>query len=210
LWWQNVLLKTDVGFNRKEKMNIHLNLEEGASGDWKLEKFSVSEQQAKFHNMRELFHSHRFINPGNYWRLVYKGEIIMSNTSSEIADHYNFIKKAKGKILIAGLGLGMVVKALLDKDCVSHITIVEKSSDVINLVAPFYKDKRISIINQDIFSFNPKEVYDFAWFDIWTYIMSDNYKDMIRLNRKFGQFAKVKEHWCYNQCKRLYKHDLLN
>jgi len=191
-------------------MNIHLNLEEGSSGDWKLEKFSISEQQASIFNMRELFNSRRFINPGNYWKLVYKGETVMSNTSAEIKDHANFINMAKGKILIAGLGLGMVAKALLDKDCVSHITIVEKSSDVIKLVAPFYQDKRISIINQDIFNFNPKEVYDFAWFDIWTYIMSDNYKDMIMLNRKFGRFAKVKEHWCYNQCKRLYKHDLLN
>lgn len=190
-------------------MNIRLNLEEGASGDWKLEKFSVSEPQAKFHNMRELFHSHRFINSGDYWRLVYKGEVVMSNTPAEIIDHSSFIAKAKGKVLIAGLGLGMVAKALLDNDCVSHITIVEKNSDVINLVSQFYNDKRISIIHQDIFDFNPTDVYDFAWFDIWTYISGDNYKDMQRLNRKFGNFAKVKEHWCYDQCKRLYKNDLL-
>lgn len=189
-------------------MDIELNLQEGQSGDWKLEKFSVTEKQANSYNMREIFHQRRFIKPGDYWRLVYKGVIVMTNTPAEIIDHASFIRKAKGNILIAGLGLGMVAKALLDADRVAHITIVEKSEDVIKLVAPFYQDSRITIVNQDIFDFKPKEVYDFAWFDIWTYITSDNYNDMKRLNRKFGRYAKVKEHWCYDECKKVANYEL--
>ncbi len=57
----------------------------------------------------------RYIEPGVYYKLTYKGEVIMSNTPAEVNDHLPFIKKANGKVLIAGLGLGMVITELLKK-----------------------------------------------------------------------------------------------
>lgn len=186
-------------------MKIDLDLCEGSCGEWSLEKFNVSELDAKSFNLRECVHRRRFISSGIYWKLVHRGETIMSNTPAEISDHQDFIMKANGNILVAGLGLGMVVKALLKKDNVLHITVVEKSSDVIKLVAPFYQDNRVSIINNDIFDYKPACKFDFAWFDIWTYISEDNYKEMVKLNRQFGRYVKMKEHWCYNQCRAMAK-----
>lgn len=186
-------------------MKIDLKLQEGTSGDWRVEKFTLTEADAKMYNIREAINGRcRFIFAGTYWRLRYKKEIVMSNTPAEIDDHIRFISKAKGNVLIAGLGLGMVLKALLDKPEVHHITVVEESDDVIKLVSPFYQDKRVTIVHQDIFDYNPTETFDFAWFDIWTYICEDNYIDMKRLDRKFVKYAKVRKHWCYEECKKRY------
>lgn len=131
----------------------------------------------------------------------------MSNTPAEIRDHIGFIYQAKGNVLIAGLGLGMVLKALLEKGDVTHITVVEKSEDVIKLVSPFYQDERVTIIHEDIFNYKPEEIFDYSWFDIWTYICGDNYDDMKRLNRKFSRSVRNKGYWCYDECKQAYKND---
>lgn len=56
---------------------------EGKSGDWKVEKFDVSEQQAKIFNVLTAFKpgmSHRLIDPGAYKRLICDGSTVMSNT----------------------------------------------------------------------------------------------------------------------------------
>lgn len=188
-------------------MKIDLDLKEAQCGDWKIEKFTVSDNQAKYHNLYEVTHHGRFIESGTYWKLLHRREVVMSNTPAEIRDHIGFIFRAKGNVLIAGLGLGMVLKALLEKDDVTHITIVEKSEDVIKLVSPFYKDERVTIVHEDIFNYKPREIFDYGWFDIWTYICSDNYDDMKRLNRKFARSVKEKGHWCYDECKREYKND---
>lgn len=182
-------------------MKIDLNLQEGVSGDWSVEKFSISEQEAKSFNLYEALHGRRFISSGTYWRLKCQNEVVMSNTPAEITEHENFINYAKGNILIAGLGLGMVIKALLDKPDVTHITVVEKSADVIKLIAPFYSSDKVTIVHEDIFHYRPQCIFDYAWFDIWTYISADNYTDMKRLNRKFAKFVTKIGHWCFMECK---------
>lgn len=188
---------------------IDLKLKEASSGDWRIEKFTINNDEAKKYNIREAVNGrNRFIDSGTYWRLRHKGEIIMSNTPAEIQDHLRFISKASGNILVAGLGLGMVLKALLEKQDVIHITVVEKSDDVIRLVAPFYDCDRVVIVHQDIFDYKPKEIFDYAWFDIWTYISDANYKEMKRLNRKFARSVKIKKHWCYEECKMRYKYGI--
>lgn len=79
----------------------------------------------------------------------------MSNTPDEIRDFQSFVRKAKGKILINGLGLGVLLKALLEKEDVTQITVIEKSEDVIKLVSGSITDKRVSIINADAFEYKP-------------------------------------------------------
>ncbi len=55
-------------------------------------------------------------------------------------------------MLINGLGLGMVLHAILQKDDVTHVTVIEKEQDVINLVAAsFATDLRVEI-NADAMS----------------------------------------------------------
>lgn len=82
-------------------MKIELNIKEGESGDWKVSTFSISAEQAKTFNLRCIMNrNRRYIEPGVYYKLTYKGEVIMSNTPAEVNDHLPFIKKQMEKYLL--------------------------------------------------------------------------------------------------------------
>lgn len=190
-------------------MKIDLNLQEGQSGDWKLSKFSVSENEARLFNIHCAINGYpqRGIQAGEYWKLTRGGTIVMSNTPAEILDHIKFIQEAQGKVLIAGLGLGMVLQEVLKKDSVIKVTVVEISKDVINLVAKSYQDPRLEIINEDIFNFKPTEHYDFGWYDIWDDISGDEYEEMKKITRKLSRFVSKSDCWCKNESKKRAKHE---
>jgi len=191
-------------------MKINLDLKPGKCGDWEVKQFHVSEEDARWSQVRNAVNGHgeRAVSAGDYWMLTERGEIYMSNTPAEVMDHWPFIRVAKGSVLIAGLGLGMVIKALLDKESVTRIVVVEKSEEVINLVGWAYeKDPRVEIVKSDIFDYKPKEHFDYAWFDIWPYITGDNYPEMKRLHRKFARHATVKDSWCRAMCQRRWKYE---
>ena len=187
-------------------MKIDLNLTPGKSGDWEVKKFTVSEEEARWSAVREAINGHRQrrVTAGTYWMLPERGSLYMSNTPAEVSDHWHFIREAHGKVLIAGLGLGMVVQALLDKNACERIVVVEKSDDVIRLVGPAYNYPNVEIVHSNIFDYKPTEHFDYAWFDIWPDISGDQYPEMKRLHRKFARSVTVKDSWCRKECKRLY------
>lgn len=186
-------------------MKIELDLKEGKCGDYELKQFTVSAKEAEIHWLRCIFNGRdsRALLPGTYWRLMHKGEIIMTNTPAEVMDHIPFIKKANGNVLVAGLGLGMVVHELLKKPEVKRITVVEISNEVIKLVGNSYKDPRLEIVNADIFAFEPSHKYDYGWYDIWNYICEDNYPEMVSLMKRLLSHVIVQDCWCMQECKSL-------
>lgn len=187
-------------------MQINIEVPEGKSGNWKVEEFEVTKDDAKLCAMRSIFnHGRGRLPEGKYKRLYRGGVLVMSNTPDEIRDFMWFVHKAKGKVLVNGLGLGVLLKALLEKEEITQITIIEKSEDVIKLVAPTYlKDKRVKIINEDAFDYKPEkgEKFDCVWHDIWDYITSDNLPEMAKLHRKYGRRTQYQESWCKNECLR--------
>lgn len=183
---------------------IDIKVPIGRSGEWCVEEFEVSEMEAKMHNLN--CHG-RPILPRKYKRLKRGQTVVMSNTPMEIYDIEEFISEAKGKILIAGLGLGVLVEGLLSKKEIIKLVAIEKSQDVINLVAPIFKnDSRVEIINADIFKYDVNgQHYDYGWFDIWDNICGDNWEEMKILKRKFARSIKVKYFWCEYETKRASK-----
>lgn len=162
----------------------------GKSNEWVIEEFEVKERELS--QIISLFKTGRGVPAGKYKRLKRGSTIVMSNTPDEIRDFSYFTQVANGSILINGLGIGCVLKVLLDKPEVTKITVIEKSEDVINLVAPHFNDNRLTIINADAFTYKPPkdEKYDFVWHDIWDYICADNLKEMSKLHRKYGRKTK--------------------
>ena len=190
-------------------MEIEVNIPNGESGAWKIEEFEVSEKDVEIFNLRAMFHPGcRIMYPGKYKKLTRNGEVIMSNTHSEIEDHSHFIYNAKrygGNILINGLGLGVALIEILKSDLVKKVTVVEKSEDVIKLVAPYFSnDKRVKIIHADALEFKPpkEEFYDFVWHDIWDDITADNLPEMRKLHRKYGKKTNWQGSWCRDLCER--------
>ena len=181
-------------------MKIEVNVPNGESGSWLVEDMVVSQSDADFETMRAAFcSSSRPIQPGPYKRLVRNGTTVMSNTSAEISDHRYFIMKAKRceHVLINGLGLGVALTAILESDIVKTVTVIEKSEDVINLVAKSFTDPRVSIVHADAFEFKPPKGkrYGAVWHDIWDGICADNLPEMTKLHRKYGRRCDWQGSW---------------
>lgn len=184
-----------------------VDVPEGQSGNWKVELFEVTERDAEFHNLRAFMHpGGRPIVPGTYTRLARNGHVVMSDTKAEIDDHAEPIRRANnGRALVNGLGLGVILQGILDEPEIEHLTVIEKSSDVIALVAAHWLDRygdRLTIIHADAFDWQPpKNIrYCVAWHDIWDDITSDNLPDMHRLHRKYGRRCVWQGSWCRYLC----------
>lgn len=177
--------------------NIADIVPEGTSGNVRIEHLVVDEEGSKFTRIREAVNPGRseYVAPGKYARLYVDGELMMSDTAMERRSNIGAVVGAKGHVLIAGLGLGMIVHPIAAKKEVKSITIIEKSSDVIKLVAPTLPNKA-KAIEGDIFVWTPEKgtKYDSLYFDIWAGICTDNLDDMAKLNRRFARF-KAPDAW---------------
>lgn len=177
-----------------------VDVPEGISGDWSVSKFTVIEKDPRA--ISYALHG-RPVPPGNYTRLMKKGEWepIMSDTPAEIIDHLGFICQAKGRCLLNGLGLGVVLKALLSKPEVTHIDVVEIEQDVINLVWPTYKNaSKATLYHANAFTIQwPKGTkWDCAWHDIWSSICTNNLPEITQLKHKYAHKVKYQKGWLEN------------
>ena len=85
----------------------------------------------------------------------------------------DYARNSIGRVLVAGLGLGLVTHELLDNVDVDSITIVEKNKDVIDLISPLLpkaEDVKFQIINKDFYDFvhDSEEDFDRIIVDLWT------------------------------------------
>jgi len=193
-----------------------VDVPEGRSGAWAIEHFEITEKEAKFSQLRAAINTSgrgRSVTAGTYTNLVHyitsdQGLVshvvtIMSDTEAEIRDHLRVIYKAKGHVLIHGLGIGMVAKACLSKPEVESVTVVELQPDVIKLVGPWLEglaakaNKRLTIIQGDAFTWKPpkEQKWDIVWHDVWNEICTDNLPQMSKLHRRFGKRCSWQDSW---------------
>jgi len=162
-------------------------------GDYRLQPYRVSPADAQMFNFREALHAHRFITAGKYTALTQQGSIWMTDTPAELVDHIPFVEHVYyhgGYVLVLGLGLGMVVQAVLEMPHVQGCTVVELSPEVIQLVAPTYKrryGKRLNVVNADALSWEPDHLYSAVWADIWPSLSGDNLPEVARLKRRYKE-----------------------
>jgi hypothetical protein len=184
---------------------------EGQSGDWFIKRFEVSLSDAVWDRIRS--NGVRYTPEGKYTGLYRKDPdfnsrvVVMSDTPDEIYDHAAPIQNATGNVLIVGLGLGMLLNALAMKPDITHITVIEKSPDVLTLVREHYQkkyDTRIEFIQADIFEWDPPPGvhWNYIWFDIWDTISSENLLQMSQLHKKFKKFTEQDAFWCQKLCQR--------
>lgn len=185
-----------------------ITVPEGKSGDWSVERFAISRDDA----LIALFsYKNRAPFPGEYTRLRCNGAVIMSDTYAEKMDHWEPIHMACRHILINGLGLGYVLLKCMEKPEVERATVVEISPDVIKLVWPHYKKMfgdKIEIIQADAMTWKPpKDIrYGMVWHDIWNNICGDNYEQMKTLHRRYGRRCDWQGSWCRNETMELSKY----
>lgn len=187
---------------------IPVSVPDGRSGQWTVSTIEVTEAQARLDNMRNAMRGQRYLDvkPGFYKRLAHdKRGCVMSNTPMEIYTNSSFIYRAKGNVLVNGLGLGVVLTAILAKAEVERVTVIEISQDVIALVAPHFQSaidaERLRIVHANCYEYTPPkgEKYDAVWHDVWDTICVDNLAEMTRLKRKYARRARWQGCWAEDE-----------
>lgn len=188
-----------------------VDVPEGICGPWRIQRFTVDAAGARAHNQiaaRDAFMTRRLtrsIVPGDFTRLCFGNDIVMSDTPAELREHAAIVRAARGQVLINGLGLGVVVAACLEKPEVDLVTAVELAPEVIALVGPHYTARygaRLRIVQADALTWEPPEGARYAavWHDIWPDVSLENLLPMRQLREKYRHRADWQGCWCYLDC----------
>ena len=166
-------------------------------GSAAITKFIFKDSDNPLYNARVMFKSGRIfrVEDGEYVRLHIDKDLVMSDTHMERLTNMEFVNNAKGRVMIAGLGIGLIINAIIDDPLVTEILVVEKNQDVIDIVSPKFKNEKLKIVCADIFEYKigKSEKFDTIYFDIWTDIMVENIEEIKTLHRKFRINKKSKE-----------------
>lgn len=174
---------------------------DGRCGDWYIETRAYTQEQSDDLLARAQDGNCGYIAwspPGvdHKWLGYPRLAEAMSDTCSELSYNAPFVRTATGRVLITGLGLGILPAALLRKPEVTRIDVVELEADVIGLVKPHLQDERIVVHHADAFLWDPPlfSRWDFAWHSIlyWDGLMSDLTR---RLREKYRHHALAQLSW---------------
>lgn len=103
--------------------------------------------------------------------LSFKGAETMTSDVREHDSYKPVVESCGGKILMVGLGVGLLPSLVWDKlgSKVTHMDIVEVEQDVIDLVGKYINHPAISLIQGDAWKYpgTCKKTYDFIFIDIW-------------------------------------------
>jgi hypothetical protein len=127
------------------------------------------------------------------------GEPLVFMSDAEWHDHRRVLELARGRVVVTGLGLGCVVRAMFARGRVERVTVVEREPDVIHLVWPplaaAYGD-RLELHQADALTGPmPAGRWDLAWHDIWPTISGLNLPEMYQLRRRYRRRARRQLCW---------------
>jgi hypothetical protein len=186
----------------REAMTV--TVPEGKAGNAEIRRFTVARSES---TLSYLGGGGRGTPPGTYTGLYRRSGLWMSDTPDERRDHmkvcYVADRERAERVLVNGLGLGMVVAAFLAMESVSHVDVVEIDADVIALVGPHYEQmaadvgKTITIHHADAYTIQwpSGTAWDVAWHDIWRDLCTDNLAQMATLHRRYGRRTQWQGSW---------------
>lgn len=176
----------------------------GTSGDVRIVRKTIEPRVSDATMLRAVFEQnpYTFIPEGTYTQLWIGDRLMMSDTPMERLTNNRLLKNAHGRVLVAGLGIGMIIHALYEDPQVEHVHVIESNKHVIELVAPsLVRSKgRVTVELGDIFTWLPKTPetrYDTVYFDIWYSMGATALQEMQALRKRFrpylapGKFNKI-------------------
>lgn len=176
-----------------------VTMPEGERGRVRVERFEIRRDSIEFMRMSM---RGRGCREGTFTKLSRGGSLWMSDTDAEKRDHIDaaveISREDCRRVLINGLGLGMIVGLALTFPHVEHVDVVEIDPDVCALIGPHYTATgRVKLHCADSYGIEwPKGTrWDVAWHDIWQDLCADNLPLMTKLHRKYGRRVGWQGSW---------------
>ncbi|MHA1285985.1 MAG: hypothetical protein ACTSPB_01155 [Candidatus Thorarchaeota archaeon] len=109
------------------------------------------------------------IEPITITELNIDGETVMIDDPMHWIGMKKLAEACEGRVLIGGLGLGLILHHLVKNDKVSKVDVVEINEDVITLIKPLLpRDDRVTVHHHDIFAHRwVHRDYDTIVLDLW-------------------------------------------
>jgi hypothetical protein len=169
----------------------------------RVERFEISEAESRLAGLRAMIGSgggRGRIPAGWYTRVFIDGALWMSDSPDEVHDHaapFHEAQRRGGRVLINGLGAGLILGGLLKLPNVEHIDVVEIDERIIRLIGPHYADPRVRIHHADAHEIRwPAGTrWNVVWHDIWLDLTAENLPSMHRLHRRYGSRADWQASW---------------
>jgi hypothetical protein len=112
---------------------------------------------------------YRATQPFKLTVLTINGHDVMTDGPINWIGMQKLAESSRGRVLCGGLGLGLIVHALVSNEKVRNITVSEINPDVIKLIKPLLPtDKKpVDIKLCDIYKFPKAEAFDTIILDMW-------------------------------------------
>jgi len=107
----------------------------------------------------------------------------MCDVPEEVEAQREIASQARGEVLVAGYGLGIVQRLMSDNDRINSILTIEKHPEVLEECRKTYGRTYGRIIIEDFFNYQCEERYDCVIGDLW---IDQSKKDL----ETFSQFKK--------------------
>jgi len=114
----------------------------------------------------------------------------MWNVPQEIEDQKEIASQAFGNVLVAGYGLGLVQKYLLDNPQVQSILTVEILPDVLDVCREKYGELFGDVVICDFYDFASQKKFDVVIGDVWESVSKCHLDDYVRFKKKAEEFLK--------------------
>lgn len=107
---------------------------------------------------------------GWLWDRTHMDEPVMCDSDRERDLHAPLHARARGRVLVFGLGIGFALPELLANPAVESVHIVELHQEVVDMVLPQLSlPARVTLELGDLHRYEPpRGLYDTIWIDPWT------------------------------------------
>lgn len=160
-----------------EAARVPYSLQPQEFGLWKIERLSCGQRIV---DKRLIVMSEETVGFPDYTLLSHlteatlhlvRGDIVMEDSRRELRKHLPIWMKARGRVLVTGLGLGCVVRGLLANPDVDRIEVVEIDLDIARIIgAEFAGSNRVGLHLGDAREIDESWLpgrFDCAWHDLW-------------------------------------------
>ncbi|HSH80023.1 MAG TPA: hypothetical protein VLA19_15975 [Herpetosiphonaceae bacterium] len=181
-----------------------------ASGEWRLRLMQMTRDSGEWE-----YHAGRGypIPEGRYIGLFHgqirASTIWMSDVPLEVWMMWDAIKVLRDpgcrRVLITGLGLGIIVKHALLQPHIQRVDVVELSDDVLRLIRPHYRDRRLHVHCGDALTIElgPRRTWDLIYHDFWQSITAANLVTMHTVMERYAGRAGRQLCWQQATCIRM-------